>query len=81
MANHKVPTHIMGISLLHKCNFNCEHCGYIYVGDAEDHIIRPGYRLTWDQLMTAIRDCAGLGNIREANRPCGKRMKRIWLTS
>jgi organic radical activating enzyme len=62
MANHKVPTHIMGISLLHKCNFNCEHCGYIYVGDAEDHIIRPGYRLTWDQLMTAIRDCAGLGN-------------------
>lgn len=27
------PENIMGISLLHKCNFNCEHCGYIYVGD------------------------------------------------
>jgi len=50
----------MGISLLHKCNFSCAHCGYIYVGDAEDHIIRPGYRLTWEQIMTAIRDCAGL---------------------
>ncbi len=50
----------MGVSLLHKCNFNCEHCGYIYVGDAEDHIIRPGYRLSWDQVMTAIQDCASL---------------------
>jgi len=45
---------------LHKCNFSCEHCGYIYIGDAEDHIIRPGYRLTWEQVMTAIRDCASL---------------------
>jgi hypothetical protein len=62
MAIHKMPTHIMGVSLLHKCNFNCEHCGYIYVGDAEDHIIRPGYRLTWDQILTAIRDCASLEN-------------------
>jgi hypothetical protein len=50
----------MGISLLHKCNFSCAHCGYIYVGDAEDHVIRPGYRLTWDQVTTAIRDCASL---------------------
>lgn len=62
MADQRMPTHIMGVSLLHKCNFNCEHCGYIYVGDAEDHIIRPGYRLTWDQVMTAIRDCASLRN-------------------
>jgi MoaA/NifB/PqqE/SkfB family radical SAM enzyme len=62
MANHGMPTHIMGVSLLHKCNFNCEHCGYIYIGDAEDHIIRPGYRLTWDQVMTAIKDCTGLRN-------------------
>jgi len=60
MVDHKTPTHIMGVSLLHKCNFNCEHCGYIYVGDAEDHIIRPGYRLTWDQVVKAIRDCASL---------------------
>jgi MoaA/NifB/PqqE/SkfB family radical SAM enzyme len=52
----------MGVSLLHKCNFNCAHCGYIYIGDAEDHIIRPGYRLTWDQVMTAVKDCTSLGN-------------------
>lgn len=52
----------MGISLLYKCNFTCEHCGYIYVGDAEDHIIRPGYRLTWDQITTAISDCGSLPN-------------------
>lgn len=60
MADHRKPTHVMGVSLLHKCNFSCAHCGYIYVGDAEDHIIRPGYRLAWDQVMTAIRDCASL---------------------
>jgi organic radical activating enzyme len=57
-----MPTHIMGMSLLHKCNLSCEHCGYIYIGDAEDHIIRPGYRLTWDQGLTAIRDCVSLKN-------------------
>jgi MoaA/NifB/PqqE/SkfB family radical SAM enzyme len=51
------PTNIMGVSLLHKCNFNCEHCGYIYVGEAEDHIIKPGYRITWDQVKTALDDC------------------------
>jgi len=60
MVDQRMPTHVMGVSLLHKCNFNCEHCGYIYVGDAEDHVIRPGYRLTWDQVLTAIRDCASL---------------------
>lgn len=60
MTKHRTPAHIMGISLLHKCNFSCEHCGYIYVGDAEDHIIRPGYRLTWDQVMTAISECTSL---------------------
>lgn len=54
------PTNIMGVSLLHKCNFNCEHCGYIYVGEAEDHIIKPGYRLTWDQLITALDDCKSI---------------------
>jgi MoaA/NifB/PqqE/SkfB family radical SAM enzyme len=60
VTNQRTPTHIMGISLLYKCNFNCEHCGYIYIADEEDHIIRPGYRLTWDQVMTAIQDCASL---------------------
>ena len=54
------PTNIMGISLLHKCNFNCKHCGYIYIGDAEDHIIKPGYTLTWAQVKTAIKDCCGI---------------------
>jgi organic radical activating enzyme len=56
----RMPTHVMGVSLLYKCNFSCEHCGYIYIGDAEDHIIRPGYRLTWDQVLTAIQDCVSL---------------------
>jgi organic radical activating enzyme len=60
VPDQKTPTHIMGVSLLHKCNFSCAHCGYIYIGDTEDHIIRPGYRLSWDQVMTAITDCAGL---------------------
>jgi MoaA/NifB/PqqE/SkfB family radical SAM enzyme len=54
------PTCFMGVALLHKCNFNCEHCGYIYVGDSEDHIVRPGYRLTWEQLKTVIADCKGI---------------------
>ena len=62
MTDQSMPTHIMGVSLLHKCNFSCEHCGYIYIGDAEDHIIRPGYRLTWNQVMTAISDCQSLIN-------------------
>jgi MoaA/NifB/PqqE/SkfB family radical SAM enzyme len=62
MADQRMPTHVMGVSLLYKCNFSCEHCGYIYVGDAEDHIIRPGYRLTWEQVVTAIKDCGSLKN-------------------
>ena len=57
MEKIEQPENIMGISLLHKCNFNCDHCGYIYVGDADDHIIKPGYKLTWAQVMTAISDC------------------------
>lgn len=62
MTDQSMPTHIMGVSLLHRCNFSCEHCGYIYIGDAEDHIIRPGYHLTWDQVMMAISDCRSLVN-------------------
>jgi organic radical activating enzyme len=62
MPDPRMPTHVMGVSLLYKCNFSCEHCGYIYVGDAEDHGIQPGYRLTWDQVLTAIQDCASLKN-------------------
>ena len=60
MENKIQPTHVMGVALLHKCNFNCDHCGYIYIGDNEDHIIRPGYRMTWDQVQTAIKDCISL---------------------
>lgn len=56
------PTNIIGVSLLHKCNFNCEHCGYIYVGDTEDHIIRPGYKLSWDQVQMVIDDCCSIDN-------------------
>ncbi|NLA75767.1 MAG: radical SAM protein [Deltaproteobacteria bacterium] len=54
------PTNIMGVSLLHKCNFNCAHCGYIYVGEAEDHIIKPGYKLSWNRLQTLLDDCKGI---------------------
>lgn len=54
------PTNIMGVSLLHKCNFNCEHCGYIYVGEAEDHIIKPGYKLIWDQVKTIFEDARAI---------------------
>ncbi len=60
MRNRMMPSHIMGVSLLYKCNFNCAHCGYIYIGDAEDHIIKPGYRLTWEQIKTAINDCVNI---------------------
>ena len=60
MENMAMPTHSMGVSLLHKCNFNCEHCGYIYLGDTDDHIVKPGYRVTWDQLNTMIDDCKSI---------------------
>lgn len=53
-------TNVMGISLLYKCNFNCEHCGYIYIGDYEDHIIKPGYKLTWEQVETAITESVAI---------------------
>ena len=62
MADLRTPTHIMGVSLLHKCNFSCEHCGYIYIGRLKIIVIRPGYRLAWDQVMQAIQDCASLQN-------------------
>jgi MoaA/NifB/PqqE/SkfB family radical SAM enzyme len=48
--------HLLSVALLHKCNFNCEHCGYIYIGDVEDHNIKPGYQLTWEQVTTAIKE-------------------------
>ncbi len=56
------PTTILGVTLLHKCNFNCPHCGYLYVGDSDDHIIKPGYRLTWEQIQTLLSDCISIEN-------------------
>ena len=58
------PTRTMGMTLLHKCNFNCPHCGYLYVSDNEDHDIKPGYRMTWDQIQRLIADCNSAKNER-----------------
>ena len=55
------PTHsIIGLTLLHKCNSHCPHCGYLWVGDTDDHVIKPGYRLTWEQIQTFISDCRSI---------------------
>ena len=54
------PTNTVGLTLLHKCNFNCAHCGYLYVGESDDHPIKPGYKLTWEQIQTFISDCSGI---------------------
>ena len=53
-------TNTVGLTLLHKCNFHCPHCAYLWVGDTEDHVIKPGYRLTWEQIQTFISDCRGI---------------------
>ena len=57
MADIFQTTSMMGVALLHKCNFNCAHCGYLYVGESDDHIVKPGYRVTWDQMRKCISDC------------------------
>ncbi len=54
------PTRTLGVTLLHKCNFNCAHCGYLYVDDSIDHDIKPGYRLTWEQIQRLIADCKSI---------------------
>lgn len=59
-----LPHHVMNVSLLHKCNFNCDHCGYIYIGDSEDHVIHPGYKLTWDEVGVAIGDCVAVNHVK-----------------
>jgi organic radical activating enzyme len=51
------PTKVLGVTLLYKCNFKCAHCGYLYVDDSVDHDIKPGYRMTWDQIQRLIADC------------------------
>lgn len=63
MENTGNPTHVLGVTLLHKCNFNCSHCGYLYAADSDDHEIKPGYRLSWEQIKTLLVDC---GSVKEA---------------
>ena len=57
MVNMAPPTKTLGVTLLHKCNFNCPHCGYLYADDSGDHALKPGYRLSWNQLHRLIADC------------------------
>lgn len=57
MVDMSPPTKVIGVTILHKCNFNCAHCGYLYVDDSEDHDLKPGYRMTWDQVQRVIADC------------------------
>lgn len=57
MAKMAPPTKTLGVTLLHKCNFHCPHCGYLYVDESEEHDLKPGYRMTWDQIQRVIADC------------------------
>ena len=60
MEEMSPPTKILGVTLLHKCNFKCAHCGYLYVSDSEDHNLKPGYRMTWDQIQRVIAECCSI---------------------
>jgi MoaA/NifB/PqqE/SkfB family radical SAM enzyme len=62
MVNMVPPTKTLGVTLLHKCNFHCAHCGYLYVDESEDHDLKPGYRMTWDQIQRLIADCNSIEN-------------------
>ena len=64
MEEKKAPPYMMGVTLLHKCNFKCAHCGYLYTGESDDHAIKPGYKLSWDQIQTLLADC---GSVKGAN--------------
>jgi MoaA/NifB/PqqE/SkfB family radical SAM enzyme len=66
MESLSPPTKVLGVTLLYKCNFKCAHCGYLYVDDSVDHDIKPGYRMTWDQIRRLIADCNGIKNERFA---------------
>ncbi len=57
MADMSPPTKVLGVTLLHKCNFKCAHCGYLYVDESVDHALKPGYRMTWEQIQTLIAEC------------------------
>jgi organic radical activating enzyme len=60
MADMSPPTKVLGVTLLYKCNFRCAHCGYLYVSDSEDHGIKPGYRMTWEQIQRLIAECSSV---------------------
>jgi MoaA/NifB/PqqE/SkfB family radical SAM enzyme len=60
------PTKVLGVTLLYKCNFKCAHCGYLYVDESIDHDIKPGYRLTWEQIQRVIADCKSIKDERFA---------------
>ncbi len=60
MADMLPPTKVLGVTLLHKCNFKCAHCGYLYVDESEDHAIKPGYRMTWAQIQKLIEECSSI---------------------
>jgi MoaA/NifB/PqqE/SkfB family radical SAM enzyme len=64
MMNTAPPIKTLGVTLLHKCNFHCPHCGYLYVDESEDHDLKPGYRMTWDQIQRVIADCNSIENER-----------------
>jgi len=66
MADISPPTKVLGVTLLHKCNFKCAHCGYLYVDDSVDHDIKPGYRMTWEQIQRVIADCNSIRDERFA---------------
>ena len=66
MENMAPPTKILGVTIIHKCNFHCAHCGYLYVGNTDDHDIKPGYRLTWEQIQRLIADCNSIRDERFA---------------
>jgi organic radical activating enzyme len=64
MSDMIPPSKLLGVTLLHKCNFNCPHCGYLYTGDSDDHEVKPGYRLTWEQIRRLVADCKSIENER-----------------
>lgn len=64
MSGKAPPARILGVTLLHKCNFNCSHCGYLYTDNSDDHALRPGYRLSWEQIKRLIAECKSIKNER-----------------
>jgi organic radical activating enzyme len=60
MVDMSSPTKVLGVTLLHRCNFKCPHCGYLYVDDTADHDLKPGYRMTWEQIQRLLAECRSI---------------------